>query len=308
MASLGFDLHGLGFEVDVDTPVVLPALEFSKPVSIDERGELDYLKSNLEDVSLNLLKNDFDWLHVTVGAPGHGKSLFSFFDICKQVNPALFNTSKVCFDIPGFFHTVAAVDKPCTPIDLDEGGEILFSLDTMDRDAKKVVKFFMRARQKNMFICVNITDFEYLNRYVRNNRLMSMTKVKAYFNRNTRLLVRGFYEAWNRRQVKKIRQDGRGQLHWSHPNFHGRFADRSGTREWAAYRKAKDAFLSEKGEEYSKMRSYREENVLLRQRLFEAEKKKQLEAVVEDLPDLQENLDKSFDRLGIEVLPWEKDK
>lgn len=311
-------ISGLGRKVDAELALTSNSPQLPKVILPPLDGELEEasedavenpLDSNCEDIRLNLLSGGLDWLNLTVGPAGYGKSQFSYFELCKRVNPDLFGVRHVGFDIPDFFRIIASVDSPCTPVMADEGGEILFSLDAMDRESKKVVKFLMRARQKNMFMCVNITDFEYMNKYVRNSRGKTLVKMNAHFNRSTRLLNRGFYEFYTRRRLKAIKIDNKGLLKWPTPLFSGRAPDHGGTREWAEYQKKKDAFLDEKGGEYAKTRSYKEENVALRARLFELEKKKQLTAVIEELPDLTEELERSFDHFQKPkdggALPWE---
>lgn len=260
--------------------IELPKLwlpELSLMTAAQPLQKIDFLETNMADVQKNLLYGDIDWLHLTVGPEGFGKSQFSYFELCKRVD-AGFGVKQIAWSISDFFRIIREIDKPCSAVMLDEGGEILFSLDMMDKQARRVTKALMRARQKHMFICVNATNFEYLNKYIRTSRAKSVALIKAYPDPNTHLLRRGFYSFYSKKRMRGIKVDPKG-IHWPAPSFSGRYPFYGGTSEWADYQAAKDAFVDERQVEDAQVLTYKEEAHQLRE---------------------------EFKKHKVEGLPWEK--
>lgn len=145
-----------------------------------------------------VLEREQDYFIVIVGDEGSGKSKLSF-SIAATIDPT-FTLERVYFDaipyIKGLRHSV-----PKQSHVIDEGGQLLFSRQSMSRMNINIARLFMVMRAKRTLTLVNIPDYGLLDTFVR---------------RRADLLIRmlpGFrYQAYYGPALDKIRRDW-GKVH-----------------------------------------------------------------------------------------------
>jgi hypothetical protein len=242
------------------------------------------MESNLKDISYNIKFNNWDWLHLNSGIERSGKSGFSLAQ-------AMF-LSKTCGlnfpwneDLPNvFFFEKNLASKMLniankSIVIIDEGGEALMSRKAMEREVIKVVQTLMIYGSKNVFLIINIPDWRWVDKYVRQSRVRSLCEINTIprFIRSKEVedevrvvRERGFYSFFSRRKVLKASEHEPATL--GKPNFYGRFASfkESYPNEWEWYSEKKTEFLKEKAETQFKkvvptLKKSFDENPLIRQ-------------------------------------------
>jgi len=217
---------------------------------------------------------NWDWLHINSGMERGGKSSFALFQakyfseqgLAFDWSPAL---SHIFFLEPNLSAKLMSLPDKSVAI-LDEGGEGLFSRDAIDRVVKDVIKTLMIYGSKNIVLIINIPNWRWIDRYVRESRVRSMTEIFTFpkatadagspsgFRVTQR---RGFYSLYSRNQVLKASRSEFRDL--GPPLYSGRFGNFavSYPTEWSWYVAKKLAFLEakrEKGNERVKARASKE--------------------------------------------------
>lgn len=216
------------------------------------------LESNLRDVSRMVLTENWDWLHLNSGMERGGKSSFGLFQakfLSEQGlnfdwSPAL---SHIFFLEPNLSSKMMALPDRSVAI-LDEGGEAMFSRDAIDRAVKDVIKTLMIYGSKNIFLIINIPNWRWIDRYVRESRVRSLAQIFTFpktVNDAGVLRVtrsRGFFSLYSRKQVLKASRSEFQELR--DPLHTGRFGNFAVDypKEWAWYAAKKTAFLDSKKE------------------------------------------------------------
>lgn len=199
----------------------------------------------LDMVKKNMAQNDLDWMHINVGVEGSGKSTL-MMHACKYVDPD-FNEDKIFFDNDNFYDYVNTAPKQ-SAIMLDEGAEALYSRTFASEGNIKLNKLLMRIRYRNLFIGVNIPDFQMIDNYIRNFRARSLTRCEMRFNPETLLMERGNFEYFNWKKIKQIhRAKKTGVTIYGQPNWRGHFKEFEDRELWQRYLKKKEDYFSDKG-------------------------------------------------------------
>jgi len=118
---------------------------------------------------------------------------------------------------------------------LDEGVFMLFSADSNSKQGKLATKLFTIIRFLNIFMFINITNYEKLNKTIRESRLYS----------TIRIVKKGFIEYRSKKQTRAIEIDSDNNINWSQPNFEEKvgFISKS-SLFWKNYNNQKGKFVS----------------------------------------------------------------
>ena len=209
--------------------------------------------SNLKDISYNVLKNNWDWVHLNYGLERGGKSGKSLlmakeleklglkFDWSPDLPLVHFweeNMSKKLMNVP---------DKSIVII--DEGGENLLSRRAMEKEVVEIIQTLMVYGAKNVFLIINIPDWRWIDRYVRQSRVRSIARVRTFASAvevegETRFSrERGYYSFYSRRKVLMASNAVEAKL--GKPSFSGRFPNFASEypADWKNYSEKKNNFL-----------------------------------------------------------------
>lgn len=187
-----------------------------------------------------LINNKTDFVDITTGDEGAGKSTYSFIK-CRLANP------NFCIDdiTLGYAEFTKRLDTAPrgSAIECDEGGDVFLSRMALSKQNVKALQQFMKIREKNFFICINISDLSLLERYLKNHRLKCLTKVKTIYRNRT--LTRGMVEFYTKRQAKRIYKDAQGNIKFPKPAGRDTFSEiPQDDPLWIAYKEKKDAYLN----------------------------------------------------------------
>jgi len=192
---------------------------------------MQLLEANFKKVAERLRK-DYDWMHGNVGYEGSGKTTIGWL-ICKIIDPE-FTAKNVAFTFDQLIMLIEQLPK-YSAIMVDEGAEIFFNLNTTSREGKEITKKLTQIRSKNLFILINIPDFTLLQKYIKNHRLLSLTRV----------ISRGVCEFHSKNNLFKIKLNPQTKkIEYPKPSFYDRFPKVEG-EEWNEYLKKKDTFLGQ---------------------------------------------------------------
>ena len=184
-------------------------------------GEIPYFTLyNLSKIKKRILEIDEDGIIGIVGEPGLGKSTLSIiFSLYLEKD---FNSKKIIFDFTEllqFFKICAdEIQKEKTlqnytsnlrasALILDEGVYMLFSADTMTKQGKLATKLFTVIRFLNIVMFINMTNFEKLDKTIRETRLYSLIKINKKAN----------ISFFSKKRVRQIECDN--NLKFPTPNF-----------------------------------------------------------------------------------------
>ncbi len=188
------------------------------------------LQANLDQVKKLINEKDFDWLHVVEGYEGNGKSTLAI-QICKYVDPS-FSAHRIVFT-PDQFTMLLKKIKKGSAVLIDEGGLMLFSRNSMQGDNINLIQHLTTIRAKNLFICICTPTITIVDKYVREHRIRSMTRV----------VRRGCFYFYSRKRILQIYQDPKTkEIIYPKPNFIEGFPKLGGA-DWREYTKKKGDVL-----------------------------------------------------------------
>lgn len=231
------------------------------------------LASNFKDIAYNVKQNNWDWLHFNSGIERGGKSGFSLsqakyvsslgmeFDWSKDLKNIFFlepNLAEKMLDL-----------EPKSVVILDEGAESLLSRQAMSSAVIDVIQTLMVYGAKNIFLIINMPDWRWIDKYVRESRIRSLCDVRTYprtVNDNGEARIvreRGFYSFFSRRKVLRYGQFDPPRL--GKPSFNGVFDNFAELypEEWAWYSEKKTKFLMDKTAKAARERRVREHKGLI---------------------------------------------
>lgn len=216
--------------------------------------------SNLWNIKANIRGKNWDWFNVNTGMEGGGKSNLGLY-ACSIIDEN-FTLKHAVKDLKSFSDAVADCDRG-QAILMDEASLILFSRNWNSWDSREMVQDIMVMRALNLFIWANITDVRYLDVYIREGRLRSMTNVITYdipgeYNgRSVTYRERGIFEVYSRATViNHFREESKNHLI---PEFIEPYPDirelgPEGRALWVEYERYKDDLIAERKEAKNKRR------------------------------------------------------
>lgn len=206
-----------------------------------------YTLHNLLKTKERILEIDEDGIIAVIGEAGTGKTsisiLFSFF-LDKD-----FSQIKIIFT----FEELLKYLKLCaeeiqkelsntnyksnlrgSTIILDEGVFILFSADTLSKQGKLAVKLFTVIRFLNIVMFICMTNFDKVNKTVRDSRLYSSIQIQK----------KGVIEYRSKLRTRNITVDDTG-VHFTEPNFTEKVGFiQKDCQFWKEYNQRKGQFVS----------------------------------------------------------------
>lgn len=217
------------------------------------------LTRNFKHAGGMVIKDNWDWLHVTAGMERSGKTGFSFWlaMILNKYSGLKFdwqNLSTVYFNEPNLSKRLMNVPDKSIVI-LDEAGEAMFSRKSIEKAQINLVQTLMAFGAKNVFLICNIPNWRWLDKYVRQERIKSLAVIKTRGSliedggkqRGTRR--RGYFSIYPRKQVLRASRTFAGQEgKLRDPSFFGYFPDfkYSYPKVWEVYSKQKWDYLNAK--------------------------------------------------------------
>lgn len=144
------------------------------------------------DVVIEAINNkNEDWVHLCIGREGVGKSSLAI-QLCMYVDPT-FDESRIIFNVQQFENAIVNAKRGQAVL-IDEGALIAFSRDAMAKDVKYVIRTLSACRKLGLFICLCIPKLMLLDRYIREERAASLTRV----------VMRGRYFVYNKHRMVRL--------------------------------------------------------------------------------------------------------
>lgn len=193
---------------------------------------MDKTRDFLDSVREIITTKDYDWLHVIVGPEGIGKTSLGW-SMCKHIDPDFNGHDDAVFS---YKELVDAVDGYTgKAILIDEGAMVFYSRESMNSVNKKAIKLMTAIRTKNLFIVICIPNFWILDKYIREHRVKTVSRV----------VKRGWQWHFSPRTVKFFVRDKKRPIQtiWPPFDFRDSFPDASKLwpDEWAEYKKKKES-------------------------------------------------------------------
>ena len=117
----------------------------------------------------------------------------------------------------------------------------------MTRDVKTIIKIFTACRQYNLFICINSPSLQIIDKYIREHRVKTVSKVTS----------RGNFKFWGQKKTKQIKINRyTGQLKFGKANFKERFPQYPNDKLWQDYLQKKGTILKKESREYIPVMEY----------------------------------------------------
>ena len=192
---------------------------------------MKYIKANAKGIRKTILDYDLDWVHITDGYEGTGKTTFTW-NLCKQVDPT-FNPKQIVFTEDQFRHAIKT-SKPGQALMLDEGALMLFKRDAMRKENKKIIRLLTTIRAHNLFLAINAPDFlNLLDKYIIEHRVRSITRV----------VKRGWVWWYTKPQIPLITINTKTKKYdWPEPRFKDNYPKIQG-KQWTEYKRKKQGIV-----------------------------------------------------------------
>jgi len=189
--------------------------------------KMKYIKANAKGIKTTITKYDLDWVHITDGYEGTGKTTFTW-NLCKAVDPG-FNPKQIVFTEDQFRYAIKT-SKPGQALMLDEGALLLFKRDAMTKENKKVIRLLTTIRAHNLFLAINAPDFlNLLDKYVIQHRVRSVARV----------VKRGWVWWFTKPQIPLITINNKTKKYdWPDPRFRDNYPKLQG-KQWREYKERK---------------------------------------------------------------------
>jgi len=155
----------------------------SKEIQLDEISvELDRKCKWIMDKIIKKCKElNIDWFVVIVGGEGIGKTTLTlnlFAQTCRVFNRNVIATliRTIVYDEEELLEFLTTIDpnEKFLPMFLDEGANILFNRDSMQRHRSYILKFFNVMRFLNSIVFITTPNIKFLDKNVRTHRVKSL--------------------------------------------------------------------------------------------------------------------------------------
>ncbi|MEM5868284.1 MAG: zonular occludens toxin domain-containing protein [Candidatus Aenigmatarchaeota archaeon] len=171
---------------------------------VDEKKLLETAFSNTQLIDKIIEKcktQDIDWFIVISGGEGIGKSTLAlniYSYICKKLNLPIIDTLSrtLIYDEDEFLQFLVNVnpEEKNLPILLDEGANILFNRESMNKYRHYILKFFNVMRFLNCFVIITTPNIKFLDKNVREHRIKSLFHIPE----------RGIFWYYNKSQIERM--------------------------------------------------------------------------------------------------------
>jgi hypothetical protein len=171
-----------------------------------------YGDGNRRPLTEFLILNNIDWIDITTGDERAGKTTLSYIK-CRLANPN-FGVDDYTLGLEEFLKRIDTCPQGSAVL-CDEGGDAFISKLAMSRKSIKATQQLMKIGEKNLFICINISDLSLLERYIKNHRLKCLCRVRIKYKNG--VLTRGIVEIYTRKQTRQIRKTVDGNMKYPKP-------------------------------------------------------------------------------------------
>jgi hypothetical protein len=143
--------------------------------------------------------------------------------------------------------------KPESAVLVDEGALVFFSRDSMTKATKQAVRLLTSMRTYNLFLCVCVPSFFILDKYIREHRVRSLSKVYD----------RGLANFYFTKEIRRIKQNPKTKAYvWPRENFTDSFPKITGPI-WDEYVTKKKRLVLEANEKKKRLTPLQESILLL---------------------------------------------
>jgi len=175
----------------------------------------EILKQNLDLIKDLINNKDFDWLHIVCGKEGVGKSTLAT-ELCIEVDHKFLERNNVITTVEELKRAFREAEKG-SAILIDEGADMFYCRDAMTKETKEATQLLRGLRGKNCFVCLCMPDFFSLDRYIKEHRVGSVSRVVS----------RGWAWFYSKSKIRQIlAKHSKTKFNpWIRPNFKHRFPD-----------------------------------------------------------------------------------
>lgn len=184
-------------------------------------------------------QNDSDWVHVTVGGEGKGKSTLNaamnfYFD-------DTFNADRMHFDGEQFRTHAMELDE-LQAISHDEAVEDMYKREGMTKEVRNMIKFLRKCRYLQLFITLSLPSLTELDRSLWDPAKTDEPRVKTI----ARVVKPGWAHFYSQHTFSKIDTDNDNGVDWPEPDFRDDFPNIKNERPefWSTYMEKKDRDIS----------------------------------------------------------------
>ena len=168
------------------------------------------LRKELEKIRHLVIHKDRDWVGVTDGDEGSGKSVLAM-QICKELDPE-FGIENIVYTSDDFINAIKKAHKG-QAILLDEGYAAANARASLSEVNRALVALATEMRQKNLFVMIAIPSFFDLDKYFAIHRSRALFHV--YFNRKGE---RGQFVVYPKTAKKLLFLYGKKNYSYSEPH------------------------------------------------------------------------------------------
>lgn len=199
----------------------------------------DTLKNNLDTIKKYMEQHDSDWVHVTVGGEGKGKSTLNA-SMSFYLDDS-FNSDRMHFNGEQFRSTAMNL-TPLQAISHDEAVEDMYKREGMTTEVRNMIKFLRKCRYLQLFITLSLPSLTELDRSLWDPRKTDEPRVKSI----ARVVKPGWTHFYSQYKFSKIDTDSENGVEWPTPDFRAPFPNLKKTRPdfWTAYMEKKDRDIS----------------------------------------------------------------
>jgi len=185
-------------------------------IKLDNKAE--YIIKKIVERCINM---NIDWFIIIAGGEGIGKTTLAlniYAEICKllNLNPVQTLIETLIYDEDEMLEYITKLDpdKRYLPMLLDEGANILFNRDSMQKHRAYILKLINVMRFLNNIVIISTPNFAFLDKNIREHRAKSLIYIEK----------RGIYWYYNKKQIDKMLNiQTRKRWVWIEPMFIGRF-------------------------------------------------------------------------------------
>ena len=159
-----------------------------------------YVKDVLDE-TIEVVKDDDDWVCLVDGRERAGKSVFA-----QQLAYYLdrdFNLDNIVFSVDDFLEQIRTA-KPYSCIVWDEAFRGLNKRQAISKVNKKVIQALMEVGQRNLYIIIVLPTFFELDKYAVLHRCKGLFHVHRDSIQNQKGLKRGFFTFFNYNKIKQM--------------------------------------------------------------------------------------------------------
>lgn len=200
---------------------------------------MEKIRSNFDSVLEYMRKTDGDWVHVTVGGEGKGKSTLNAaigFYVDDQ-----FSADRMHFNGKDFRNH--AMDLPeLSAVSHDEAVEDMYKREAMAENVRRMIKFLRKCRYLQLVILLSLPSLSELDRSLWDPAKTDEPRVKSI----ARVVNPGWAHFYSQARFAEIDTDADNGVEWPDPDYRDDFPNLKQQRPefWENYMEKKDRDIS----------------------------------------------------------------